>query len=121
MYHEDIKELAKHNSSFRKVLFTGRYSQLVLMSLLPNEDIGEEVHSGVDQMLFIVDGKGKGIINGEEFTFDENDTIIVPAGARHNIINTGDKDLKLYTIYAPSNHPHGLEQKTKKDAADEDY
>ena len=113
MYHEDIKQLTKENTNFRQVLYTGQYSQLVIMSLKQGEDIGEEVHEKVDQLLFIVEGEGEAVIEDEIFGFDEHDVLFVPAGTRHNIKNTGDKELKLYTIYSPPEHEDGLVQETK--------
>ena len=115
MFLEDIKKLAKENENFRKVIHTGEYSQLVLMSILPGEDIGEEVHK-VDQMLFFVDGFGKAVLNGEEKNVVEHDVVYVPAGTRHNFINTGSGPLKLFTIYAPPQHPDGIVHKTKEEA-----
>ena len=113
MYHEDIKKLTKENINYREVLYTGQYSQLVIMSLKKDEEIGEEVHEHVDQLLFIVDGEGEATIGDEVFGFDEHDVIFVPARARHNIKNTGDEELKLYTIYSPPEHEDGLVQETK--------
>ena|SRR3989344_2269647 len=115
MFAEDINKLAKENNDFRRVVHTGENSQLVLMSLKPGEDIGEEVHK-VDQMLFFVDGKGEAILNGETKPFEKHDVIFVPAGTKHNFKNTGDESLKLFTVYAPSQHPDGTVHKTKEEA-----
>ena len=101
-YHDNIEDLTIKNEHFRQVLFTGKYMQLVLMSLKPNEDIGMEVHETVDQFFRFEAGEGKVVIDGEEFSVKDGDVAIVPAGSQHNIINTSsDKELKLYTIYTP--------------------
>jgi mannose-6-phosphate isomerase-like protein (cupin superfamily) len=120
-YHADIEAETLSNSNFRKVLFTGAHSQLVVMSLLPSEEIGMETHANVDQFFRFEEGEGKAILNGEEIMFKANDVVIVPAGTNHNIINTSDVNpLKLYTIYSPANHPDGTVHATKAEAmADE--
>lgn len=120
-FYADIETETLDNTNFRKVLFTGAHSQLVLMSLLPNEEIGMEVHANVDQFFRFEVGEGKAILNDEEITFKANDVVIVPAGTNHNIINTSSTEpLKLYTIYSPANHPDGTVHTTKAEAmADE--
>jgi len=120
-YHADIEAETINNTNFRKVLFTGAHSQLVVMNLLPSEDIGMEVHPNVDQFFRFEAGEGKAILNGEEIVFRANDVVIIPAGTNHNIINTSDVNpLKLYTIYSPANHPDGTVHATKAEAiADE--
>lgn len=116
-FHTNIEADTLSNANFRKVLFTGSHSQLVVMSLLPNEDIGMEVHPNVDQFFRFEAGEGKAIMNGEETLFKANDVVIVPAGTNHNIINTSSTEpLKLYTIYSPANHPAGTVHATKADA-----
>ena len=116
-FHADIEQQTLENSNFRKVLFTAPHSQLVLMSLLPNEEIGSEVHDNVDQFFRFESGEGKAVLNGEETLFKTNDVIIIPAGTTHNIINTSaTAPLKLYTIYSPANHPDGTIHATKTDA-----
>src|SRR3989338_9685313 len=119
----NIEEKTLQNENFREVLFTGPRSQLVVMSLLPNEEIGMEVHESVDQFLRIEQGEGKAILNGEEHLISDGSAIVVPAGKRHNIINTSpDKKLKLYTIYSPPNHRDGVVHETKTRAeADEEH
>ncbi len=114
---DDIEKLTLENENFRKVLFTGKYCQLVVMSLLPGEDIGMEVHETVDQFFRIDAGTGKVIMNGEETQFSDGYTIVVPAGTQHNLINTSETEvLKLYTIYSPPNHPDGTIHTTKAEA-----
>jgi len=116
-FHADIEADTISNNNFRKVLFTGAHSQLVVMSLLPGEDIGMEVHGNVDQFFRFETGEGKAIMNGEEVIFKADDVIIVPAGTNHNIINTSETEpLKLYTIYSPANHPDGTVHATKEEA-----
>ena len=118
---DNIEKLTKENNNFRQVLYTGRYSQLVLMSLAPGEEIGEEVH-GLDQFLRIEEGKGKAIVGALEYDIQDGTAIIVPAGTLHNVINTGDVPLKLYTIYSPPNHRDGVLHPTKNDAmGDEEH
>lgn len=115
-YFGNIEDLTIANENFRQVLYTGSHSQLVLMTLKPNEDIGEEVHE-VDQFFRFEQGMGKSIVDGNEYEVKDGDCIIVPAGAKHNIINTSDSDsLKLYTIYSPANHQDGIIAATKADA-----
>ncbi len=121
-FHKNIVSLAKENSYFRQVVQTGEHAQVVLMSLLPGEDIGMETHDTVDQMLIFVEGNGKAIIGGEEFPIVVGDLSYVPAGTAHNFINTGAEPLKLYTVYAPANHPADRVHKTKAEAmADEEH
>lgn len=118
-YATEIEKETLDNSNFRKVLFTGRYLQLVVMSLEPNEDIGEEVHENVDQFFRIEQGKAKFVIDGEETIVKEDEVFIVPAGSRHNVINASpDADLKLYTIYSPPNHPDGTVHKDRQETED---
>lgn len=120
MFVEDIKKLTKENSNFRKVLHTGTYSQIVAMSLIVGEEIGEESHETVDQMLFIVEGKGEAIVAGETKNLEEHDVVFVPAGIIHNIKNTGDESLKLFTVYAPPQHKDGTVHVTKEEAMKEE-
>lgn len=112
----NIEEQTLANENFRQVLFTGTHAQLVVMSLQPGEEIGLEVHDTVDQFFRIEEGEAKFIINGEESTAGNAFAVIVPAGANHNVINTGAGKLKLYTIYSPPNHPPGTIHKTKAEA-----
>ena len=115
----NIEQEALANTNFRKVLYTGRHSQLVLMSLLPNEDIGSEIHADNDQFFRFEAGEGKCVIDGNEYTVSDGSVIIVPAGAEHNIINTSaTESLKLYTIYSPAHHKDGIIRQTKQEAMD---
>ena len=113
---EDIEELTEENKDFRRVLYTGKYLQLVLMALKPGEEIGEEVHTDHDQFFRIETGKGEVFIDGTRTKIKSDDAIVVPAGARHNVINTGDKPLRLYTIYGPPEHSDGVVRATKAEA-----
>jgi len=114
---DNIEDLTKQNSYFRKVIFTGEHCQLVLMTLKPGEEIGMEVHNNVDQFFRFEEGEGKVIIDGNEYIIKDDFAVIVPAGSQHNVINTSQgKNLKLYTIYSPPNHPDGTIHKTKQEA-----
>src|SRR5579883_2808603 len=116
-YILNIEQKTLENENFREVLYTAQHSQLVLMSLKPQEEIGMEVHEIVDQFIRIESGIGKAILNGEEYTLSDGMAIVVPAGTKHNIINTSsDKKMKLYTIYSPAHHKEGTVHKTKVDA-----
>jgi len=116
-YTDNIEDKTLENSNFRKVLYTGKFMQLVVMSLKPGEEIGEEVHDTVDQFFRIEEGQAKVIMNGEETVLTNDMVAIVPAGTLHNVINMSEtEDLKLYTIYAPSNHPEGTVHATKQEA-----
>jgi len=117
-YVGKIEKLTEKNKYFRQVLYTGKYAQLVLMSLLPGEEIGNEVHHTVDQFFRIEVGEAKFVFSGkEEHLVGAGDAVIVPAGTFHNVINTSPtKPLKLYTLYSPPNHPDGTVHKTKAEA-----
>jgi mannose-6-phosphate isomerase-like protein (cupin superfamily) len=117
-YVGHIEKLTEKNKYFRQVLFTGKYAQLVVMNLLPGEEIGNEVHNTVDQFFRIEEGEAKFVFEGkEEHLVQAGDAVIVPAGTFHNVINTSSKEaLKLYTVYSPPNHPDGTVHKTKAEA-----
>ncbi len=115
-YKNNIEELTLKNNNFRKVLYTGSESQLVLMSILPGEEIGSEVHPGNDQFFRFEAGTGEVIINDTKYLVSNGDAVIVPKGATHNIINTGTESLKLYTLYCPAHHKDGIIRKTKVEA-----
>ncbi len=111
----DVKEVAKENTFFRKVLFTAANSQLVVMSLLPGEEIGTETHDG-DQLLYAVKGHGLAVTNGAQQPFEKGAILCVPAGTSHNLINTGEDALRLFTVYSPPQHPAGTMHATKAEA-----
>lgn len=113
---DDIEHSTKENSDFRRVLYTGKNLQLVLMSLQPGEDIGEEVHDDRDQFFRVETGNGEVSIDGRRTKLEDDMAVIVPAGARHNVRNTGEKPLKLYTIYGPPEHLDRTVHVTKADA-----
>lgn len=116
-YTGHIEELTRANAFFRQVLYTAPHSQLVLMSLLPNEEIGMEVHPDNDQFFRFESGDGKVIIAGTEYVVKDGDVAIVPAGQQHNVINMSSTEpLRLYTIYSPAHHPDGTIHKTKAEA-----
>lgn len=115
-YLGNIEKETEKNENFRKVIFTGEYSQLVLMSIPAGGEIGEEVHPKVDQFFRVEAGKGKLVIDGEEKEFEDDFAFIVPAGSKHNVVNTGKEPIKLYTIYSPANHIDGRIHATKADA-----
>ena len=114
-YVQDIESIAIGNSDFRRVLYTARNCQLVVMSLKPQEDIGAEVHK-LDQFFRVEAGRGEAEVDGVRTAIQAGFAVIVPAGARHNIINTGPEPLKLYTLYAPPNHRDGVVHPTRADA-----
>ncbi len=118
----DIEKLTVENTDFRRVLYTGKYLQLVLMTLKPGEEIGAEVHEGHDQFFRVESGSGVVVIDGKRTPIKDDDAVIVPAGARHNVINTGDAPLALYTLYGPPEHREGVVHADKPDAeADEEH
>ena len=118
-FNANIEKEALENTNFRKVLYTGKHSQLVLINLKPNEEIGIEIHADNDQFFRFEKGEGKCIIDGNFYKFKDGSVIMVPAGAEHNIINTSSsEDLKLYTIYSPAHHKDGIVKTTKKEAED---
>lgn len=119
-YVNNLEKDTVENENFRKVLNTTEKSQLVVMSLLPYEDIGEEVHE-VDQFIRIEQGKGKVILDGQEFPIEDDFAVVIPAGTRHNIINTENKLLKLYTIYTPPEHAAGTIHQTKVEAMETEH
>ncbi len=116
-FKTNIENDSLENTNFRKVLYTGKQLQLVLMSLKPGEEIGEETHHHNDQFFRYESGSGKCIIDDTEYLVEDGDVIVVPAGAKHNVINTDSKTaLKMYTIYAPPNHQYETIRATKEDA-----
>lgn len=119
-YIDNIEKLTKENENFRKVLYTGKHSQLVLMSLAPGEEIGSEVHEEHDQFFRIDEGKGKVVIDDQETPIEDGFAVVVPAGAKHNVVNTGDAPLRLYTIYSPPEHRYDVVHATREDAMSDD-
>lgn len=120
-YVEDIEKIARENTDFRRVLFTSKHNQLVVMSLKPEEDIGNEVHK-VDQFFRIEEGSGEVVIEGNKQSIKPGSVMVIPAGVHHNIINTSNDFLKLYTIYSPPNHRLDTLHKTKDEAlADKEH
>ncbi len=112
----NIEEETLANENFRKVLYTGKNSQLVLMSLSAGTDIGSEIHPDIDQFIRVEKGSGKAVIDGVETEITDDWAVVIPAGSEHNIINTGDGPLKLYTIYSPPEHEDGIVRATKEEA-----
>ena len=112
----DIEKLTEENDDFRRVVYTGHNLQLVLMAIQPGEEIGEEVHDDVDQFFRFEEGEGTVEIDGVAHEVEDDDAVIVPAGARHNVINTGSEPLRFYTLYGPPEHKDGVVQSTKAEA-----
>jgi mannose-6-phosphate isomerase-like protein (cupin superfamily) len=116
-FHVNIEKKTEKNDYFRAVLYTGPHSQLVVMSLKVGEDIGLETHADTDQFIRVEDGKGKAILDGDEYELEGGSAIVIPAGTEHNVINTSpQKPLKLYTVYTPPEHPDRTIHKTKAEA-----
>lgn len=116
-FKENIEKETVENNNFRKVLYTGPHSQLVLMSLNPSEEIGLETHPDNDQFFRFEAGEGKVLIDGNEYSVKDGDAVVVPAGSAHNVINTSSTEaLKLYTIYSPAHHKDGIVRATKAEA-----
>jgi mannose-6-phosphate isomerase-like protein (cupin superfamily) len=124
-YITNIVKETTDNNNFRKVLFTGLKSQLVVMNIPSGGEIGEETHAHVEQSIFILSGSAKSVVGGEEKELVEGDVIVVTPGTKHNVINIGTEALKIYTVYAPANHIDGVIHATKADAdadiADESF
>ena len=112
----DVMEAARANDAFRRVIETGEHEQVVVMTIPPGEDIGDEVHPGTDQVLIFVAGQGEAVLNGRHREFDEGDLVFVPSGTQHNFINRGSDPLRLITIYAPPEHAPGTVHRTKTEA-----
>ena len=115
-YKGNIEKLTEENNDFRHVLYTGEHSQLVLMTLQKGEEIGEETHTENDQFFRFESGTGRVIINETTYEVGAGDAVIIPVGAKHNIVNVGDTFLKMYTIYSPAHHKDGVIRSTKKEA-----
>lgn len=120
-YITNIEEETLENTDYRRVLYTAKHSQLVLMCLKPGEEIGEEVHT-LDQFIRFEQGSAMVILNGtDEHPVEADFAVVIPAGTTHNVINTGESDLKLYTIYSPPEHKDGIVQETKADEFEEHF
>ena len=119
-YITNIEKETLENTDYRRVLYTAKHSQLVLMSLKPGEEIGEEVHH-LDQFIRIEAGEGKAILDGIEHAVKADDVLVIPEGTRHNIVNTGSEDLKLYTVYSPPEHKDGTVEAAKADEHEEHF
>lgn len=117
----NIEKLTEENSDFRRVLYTGSHLQLVLMAIQPGEEIGEEIHENRDQFFRVEKGIGEIWIDGNRTKVKSSDAMIVPAGAKHNLVNTGDEALLLYTLYAPPEHRDGTMHATKSDVSEEHF
>lgn len=115
-YVDNIEQVTVENDDFRRVLYTGKNLQLVLMTLQPGEEIGAEVHEDRDQFFRIEEGEGEVRIDGKASRVEDDFAVIVPAGARHNVVNTGDRPLRLYTLYGPPEHRNGVVHKDKAQA-----
>jgi mannose-6-phosphate isomerase-like protein (cupin superfamily) len=115
-YHDDIERATTDNGDFRRVLYTGEHLQLVVMTLQPGDEIGSEVHEDRDQFFRIEEGRGTIDIDDNSYDVVDGSGVIVPAGARHNVRNTGEELLKLYTLYGPPEHKDGVVQSTKAEA-----
>jgi mannose-6-phosphate isomerase-like protein (cupin superfamily) len=116
VYANDVLRLAAENENFRQVLFTTGLSQLVLMAIPAGQEIGEEAHEGIDQVLAFVAGEGEAVIEGERMPVRAGSVVVVPSGTRHNFVATGEQALKLYTIYTPPEHPDKTLHRTKEEA-----
>ncbi len=119
-YITNIERATKENTDYRRVLYTAKNSQLVLMSIAPGEEIGEEVH-GLDQFLRFEEGEGEVILDGVVYKVADGDAVVIPQGARHNVVNTGSTHLKLYSIYSPAEHKDGTVHSTKASAEEEHF
>jgi len=121
----NVVSAARSNENFRRVLFTGEHSQLVVMTIPPGGEVGDERHEHVEQTLFCLSGNGTAILDGSRSPFAPGDAVVVTPGTRHNFLNTGTEPLRIYTIYAPANHIDGRVHRTKADAdadqADEEF
>lgn len=115
-FYVSLEQATLNNNNFRRVLFTAKHMQLVLMTLQPGEEIGLETHNTHDQFIRVEEGEGRAIIGNEEFSLTDGSAIIVPAGSQHNVINFNEKPMKLYTVYAPAEHPDGTIHQTKAEA-----
>ncbi|HQU07554.1 MAG: cupin [Parcubacteria group bacterium 21-54-25] len=119
-YLTNIEQATKENTDYRRVLYTARHSQLVLMCVMPGEEIGEEVHP-LDQFIRVEEGEGKVVLDDVEHPLREDDAVVIPEGTKHNVINTGTTPLKLYTVYSPPEHKDGTVHSTKANEKEEHF
>ena len=119
-YITNIEQATKENTDYRRVLYTAKHSQLVLMNVRPGEEIGEEVHE-VDQFIRFETGAARVTLDGVAHEAKADDAVVIPAGTRHNVVNTGSEDLKLYTVYSPPEHKDGTVEATKADEHEEHF
>lgn len=115
-FHINLEKATLENENFRKVLFTGKHSQLVLMTLQPGEEIGLETHHTHDQFIRVEAGEGSAVIGESTYPLSDGVAIVIPSGTQHNVVNVGEMPLKLYTLYAPAEHPDGTIHRTKAEA-----
>lgn len=121
-YLANIEKETIDNNDYRRVLYTGEHSQLVVMSLQPGDEIGTEIHTGIDQFIRVEQGEAKMVLNGnEEHSLPAEHAVIIPAGVEHNVINVGDGELKLYSVYSPAEHKDGTVHPTKADEKEEHF
>lgn len=119
-YITDIEKETIENDNYRQVLYTGNYSQLVLMSIEPGDEIGAEVH-GLDQFIRLEKGSGKAVLDGEKHDLKADHAVVIPAGTEHNVVNTGEETMKLYSIYSPPEHKEGTIHENKADEREEHF
>jgi mannose-6-phosphate isomerase-like protein (cupin superfamily) len=115
-YSEDLVRLAAENEDFRRVLYTTERSQIVLMAIQPGDEIGEETHEGIDQVLAFVAGEGEAVVEGRRTPVRQGSVVVIPSGTLHNFISKGETPLKLFTVYTPPEHPDGTVHRTKAEA-----
>jgi mannose-6-phosphate isomerase-like protein (cupin superfamily) len=120
-FHVSLEDETVNNKDYRRVIYTSTHCQLVLMSLKPGEEIGEETHGSNDQFIRFDAGEGEVIINGKKYSVKNGDAVIIPAGCKHNVINSGEENLQLYTVYSPAHHKKGTIHKTKADQTEEEF
>lgn len=120
-FFDHLEKITEENENYRKVLYTAKHCQLVLMALKPGEEIGEEIHTDNDQFFRFESGNGKVIIDGNEYNVAAGDGVLVPTGAKHNVINTGSEILKIYTIYSPAHHKDQVIHPTKASETEEHF
>ena len=120
-FQVDIRAKTLENDDFRRVLYTGDHTQLVVMTVPAGGEIGEEVHDGIDQVLFFIEGTGEAVLAGATSAIGPDDVVVVPAGTKHNFRNTGSGPLRLHTVYGPPDHPPGTVHRTKEEADSDEH